>query len=128
VKLLLDTHILLWTLSGDSQLSKKARYYLSDDENDCYFSAASIWEIGIKHVKHPAIMGISASEARQLFTEIGYHEMPIRADHGIVAESLPVLHNDPFDRIMIAQAQVEGMRLVSHDRSVAQYGDIVLHV
>ena len=128
MNLLLDTHILLWAVSGDAQLSRKARVYLLDEDNAIFFSAATIWEIGIKHAKHPEIMGISSAEARELFLELGYQELPIRADHGIAAESLPFLHNDPFDRILIAQAKTEALRLLSHDRMLAQYGDPVLAV
>jgi len=128
MKLLLDTHILLWAISDSRQLSKKARYYLTDDDSDIYFSAASVWEIGIKHARHPELMEITAVEARRYFLEMGYKELPIRADHGIAAEGLPFLHGDPFDRIMIAQARTEGLRFVSHDGLVEQYGDGVLLV
>ena len=128
MNLLLDTHILLWAISGDVQLSRKARALLLDEDNAVFFSAATVWEIGIKHAKHPEVMGISSAEARGLFLELGYQELPIRADHGIAAESLPFLHNDPFDRILVAQARVESLRLLTHDRRLAQYGDAVLLV
>lgn len=128
MNLLLDTHVLLWAISGDAQLSRKAKALLLDEENAVFFSAATVWEIGIKHAKHPEVMGISAAEARELFLELGYQELPIRADHGIAAESLPPVHGDPFDRILVAQAKTESLRLLTHDRLLAQYGDAVLPV
>jgi len=128
MKLLLDTHLLLWAICDSKSLSKPARKLLTDEENDIYFSAASVWEIGLKHAKHPESMGISSAEARRYFLEMGYEELPIRAGHGIVAEDMPFLHHDPFDRIMIAQAKTEKMVFLSHDRMVAQYGEPVLVV
>ena len=128
MNLLLDTHILLWAISGDALLSRKARALLLDEDNVVFFSAATVWEIGVKHAKHPEVMGISSAEARELFLELGYRELPIRSDHGIAAESLPFLHNDPFDRILVAQSKSESLKLLTHDRLLAQYGDTVLLV
>ena len=128
MKLLVDTHLLIWSIATPSKLSEAARKVLTDVNSDCYFSSATIWEIAIKHKKHPDDMPISAEVARRLFTESGCSELPVFSRHSAAVERLPALHADPFDRMLIAQAQVEGMKLLTHDGIIPGYGDFVVKV
>jgi len=123
VRLLLDTHIALWALVDSPRLPKRARTQILASGNDVYFSAASVWEIAIKHQLARGDMPISGGEAAQLFDEAGYIELPITAAHASVTEQLPLHHADPFDRMLVAQAYAEPMRLLTHDRALCRYGD-----
>jgi PIN domain nuclease of toxin-antitoxin system len=96
-----------------------------DSANDVYFSAATIWEIAIKHSLARKDMPVSAVEAHKLFVAAGYIELPVSAHHAAGVESLPVHHADPFDRILVAQAQYEPMRLLTHDRQLIAYGPMI---
>ncbi len=126
MRLLLDTHILLWALTDDPRLSATVRDLLLDKNNDVFFSAASVWEIAIKRTLQRSGMPISATEAIRYFHEAGYEELGISASHTAMVESLPPLHTDPFDRLLVAQALAEPMRLVTHDRLVASYSPQIL--
>lgn len=128
MKYLLDTHILLWALGDSRLLSRKARSLLLDDENICFFSPVSLAEIAIKHRKHPQDMQLSASEARTAFLAAGYVELPYTSRHASVMDGLSAHHSDPFDRMLVAQADSEGMKFISHDDQIAKYGDVVVKV
>ena len=121
MRLLLDTHILLWALTDDPRLSIPVRTLLLEPHNDVFFSAASVWEIAIKRTLRRSEMPISATDAIRLFHEAGYEELSISAIHTAMVETLPPLHADPFDRLLVAQALTEPMRLITHDRIVASY-------
>jgi len=121
MRLLLDTHILLWALTDDPRLSIPVRTLLLEPHNDVFFSAASVWEIAIKRTLRRSEMPISATDAIRLFHEAGYEELSISANHTAMVETLPPLHADPFDRLLVAQALTEPMRLITHDRIVASY-------
>jgi PIN domain nuclease of toxin-antitoxin system len=123
MRLLLDTHILLWALTDDPRLSTCARELLLDPANDAFFSAASVWEIAIKDALRPADMPIPAGHAARLFHEAGYEELPISSAHAAFVETLPTIHADPFDRLLVAQAMSEPLRLVTRDKTVASYND-----
>lgn len=123
MRILLDTHVALWALTGDRRLSVRARDLILDPANDVYISAATIWEIAIKHRLARRSMPVSGALAAQLFAEAGYIELPVTAAHAAATERLPILHADPFDRILVAQSISEPLRLLTHDRIVAQYGD-----
>ena len=116
---LLDTHIFLWWLSGNSSLGPRAREVISNGMNDVYVSAATTWEISIKKalgkLKSPDDMDAIVEEERFL-------KLPISLYHGQIAGSLPPHHRDPFDRMLIAQAQAEGLILVTSDKMFAKYG------
>lgn len=121
MKLLLDTHILLWAAGEPECLSHAARTFLLDTQHRLHFSAASLWEITIKHLLGRADFKVDARLLRRGLLDNGYHELAISSDHAILAASLPPLHKDPFDRILLAQAMHEGMLLLTADTILAQY-------
>lgn len=125
MKLLLDTHIALWAITDDPKLPDQARGLIALASNDIFVSAASIWEISIKHGLGRGNMPISGNEALAYFQEAGYRLLPINAEHAAFVETLPPLHADPFDRILVAQALSEPMRLITHDATVVGYGELV---
>lgn len=128
MKLLLDTHVLLWALADSELLSRKARQIIADENNECLYSPVSLVEISIKHGKHPEDMPLSAEESRAAFLAAGYRELPFSSSHAVALDGLEPLHSDPFDRMLIAQARVESCTLLSHDDKVAKYGDAVMYV
>ena len=128
MRLLLDTHILLWALTDDPRLSTQARDLLLNSHNDLFFSVASIWEIAIKRTVRRDSMPVSAKQAVHLFHEAGYEELSVTADHAALVETLPAIHSDPFDRLLVAQAMAEPMRLITHDRVMASYSDSIMLV
>jgi len=128
MKLLLDTHIALWAVTDSPRLPEAARSAILASQNEVWISAASIWEISIKHALGRGGMPISGTEALHWFTVSGYRHLPITSTHAAAVDALPAIHRDPFDRILIAQAQTEPLRLVTHDEVIAQYSDIVMVV
>ncbi|MGN0941263.1 MAG: type II toxin-antitoxin system VapC family toxin [Selenomonadaceae bacterium] len=126
MKLLLDTHILLWTLLGDDRLSKPARDAIADEGNDVYYSIVSPWEVEIKRMAHPDEMDLTAEELVKYARESGFYQVPIRAAHVYELKNLrrregAAPHKDPFDRIMICQAIAENMVFVTHDNLIRDY-------
>lgn len=121
MRLLLDTQIALWALIDSPRLSKAARGMIADDRNTVYFSAATVWEISIKHQLARKHMPVSGDEASALFTKAGYMELPITAVHAAATERLPPHHADLFDRMLVAQAISEPLRLLTHDRLLLRY-------
>jgi PIN domain nuclease of toxin-antitoxin system len=121
MKLLLDTHILLWSADRPEELSKEAASLLANPENDLFFSATNIWEISIKNFLRRKDFPVDPGSFRRNLLANGYIELPITSDHCIAIQSLPPLHKDPFDRLLIAQATVEGITLLTSDRRVAKY-------
>ena len=117
-RVLLDTSVLLWWLAGSSQLGKEARTIVADAETEVFVSAATIWEISIKlelgKLKAPKNM------EREVERE-GFSKLAITLTHGQLAGSLPKIHRDPFDRMLVAQAQLEDLELVSADPVFAKY-------
>ena len=128
MRLLLDTHIALWALVDSPRLPAKARLLILAPDNEVIVSAASVWEIAIKHGLAKKNMPVSGAEAKSWFTRAGYTLLPVTAEHAALVEELPPHHADPFDRILVAQALDEPMRLVTHDPTVARYSDTVLLV
>jgi PIN domain nuclease of toxin-antitoxin system len=128
MRLLLDTHVVLWALTDSTRLTSAARDLILDSGNDVYFSAATIWEIAIKHSLARARMPVSGSEAAKLFAEAGYVELRVTAKHAAAVEALPPLHADPFDRMLVAQARLEPLSLLTHDRQLLAYGQPVQFV
>lgn len=121
MKLLLDTHLLLWAASEPERLSAAALALLNDPDHELLFSAASIWEIAIKNGLGRADFQVDARLLRRGLLDNGYLELSITSAHAVFVESLPPVHKDPFDRILIAQATAEGITLITADRVVAQY-------
>ena len=128
MKYLLDTHIILWAATDVKRLSRKAKTILEDMANVLYFSPISLWEISVKHAKHPDQMAITSEQARELAVKMGFIELPVRSRHGVDIANLPDIHNDPFDRMLITQARSDGLKLVSHDHKVAAYGEGIVKV
>ena len=128
MRLLLDTHVLLWALTDDSRLSASARELIQEEQNQIHFSAASIWEIDIKHSLAPKKMPIAARELRAYCFEAGYTEIAIHSTHAAAVGELPPLHKDPFDRILVAQALTEPLCLLTHDPLVSKYSDAIRRV
>jgi PIN domain nuclease of toxin-antitoxin system len=126
MKLLLDTHILLWAAGEPEKLSESARSLLTTPENTLYFSAASIWEIVIKLGLGREDFKVDLFRLRKMLIAHGYLELAVNTEHALHVYSLPPLHKDLFDRLLIAQARTEGMVLLTGDASVAQYQDSVL--
>jgi len=122
VKLLLDTHLLLWTAGKPERLSKKARALIEKDEHELFFSSASLWEIVIKRNLGRDDFKVDARVLRRGLLDNGYSELPIASDHVVAVDGLPQHHKDPFDRVLVAQAIVEGITLVTSDPTVAKYG------
>ncbi len=121
MKLLLDTHLLIWAADGIERLPPSARALMANPENELLFSVASLWEIAIKHgLNRPDFQGYARLLRRGLIDN-GYRELPILSEHVLAISDLPQLHKDPFDILLIAQAMVEGITLVSNDTTVAQY-------
>ena len=128
MNLLLDTHIALWAIADSPQLSAKARELIASPKNTVCISAASVWEIAIKHALGRGDMPVSSQDALRYFQESGYRILSIEAEHAVAVEDLPAHHQDPFDRILVAQALLEPMRLVTHDALVARYSDTIIKV
>jgi len=128
MKLLLDTHLLLWAAEDSDRLSAIARSLIADPENELLFSPASLWEISIKRGIGRADFHVDARALRRCLLDNGYIELPIIGEHALSIDILPPIHKDPFDRILIAQAMVEGITLLTSDALVAQYPESVLQV
>jgi PIN domain nuclease of toxin-antitoxin system len=131
MRLLLDTHIALWAVVDDPKLSIMARDLIIDPGNEIIVSAASLWEIAIKHARArgvPTDMPISGQAALGYFREAGYELLDISSAHVMALEALPALHADPFDRMLVAQAMSVPLRLLTHDPTVARYSDSIIRV
>ena len=131
MKLLLDTHIALWTIADHPNLSAKARDLIADLQNEVVISVATIWEIAIKHASArggPNDMPISGQEALGYFRDSGFELLDISPIHAAAVETLAPHHADPFDRMLVAQAMAVPLRLVTHDQRVAAYSDSIIVV
>ena len=127
MRLLLDTHVLLWAAGQPEKLTEWARSLLTAPENSLFFSAASIWEVVIKHSLGRTDFKADPARLRKLLVAHGYIELPVMAEHVLKIETLPLLHKDPFDRLLIAQAREEGMQLLTVDASILLYGESTLN-
>lgn len=126
MKILLDTHILLWALSNDERLPEKAKELIENEENEIYYSIISLWEIEIKHLSHPDAMPISAEEIFRYCELSGYQKIAIKENHifdmnKLNRKSDAPPHKDPFDRMLICQADVENMLFITHDSLIPSY-------
>lgn len=128
MNLLLDTHLLLWAAGEPKRLSAKARTLLLDPANHLVFSSASLWEISIKNRLERSDFNVDPRRLWRMLLVNGYRELPVTSEHAVAVNELPPLHKDPFDRILIAQARVEGLLLLTVDKAVAKYGDAVRKV
>jgi len=121
MKLLLDTHVLLWAAGEPNRLPHQIRELLGDPDNELLFSAASIWEIAIRSGLGREEFQVNARLLRRGLLDNDYEELPIRSEHVLAIDALPPIHRDPFDRILIAQATIEGIELLTADQVVARY-------
>jgi PIN domain nuclease of toxin-antitoxin system len=128
MKLLLDTHLLLWAAATPEKLSRPARKLIDDTDNELIFSAASLWEISIKRRLGRPDFRADERVLRRALLDNGYLELPITGEHTVAVGDLPVLHKDPFDRILVAQANAEGITLITSDPQVAAYPGAVQKV
>lgn len=128
MNLLLDTHVALWAIADSPKLTKMARDLIESPKSSVWISAATIWEIAIKHGLGRGDMPVSGQDALRYFRESGYRFLPVEPEHATAVEDLPVHHADPFDRILVAQALVEPMRLITHDPVVARYSDTIIEI
>lgn len=128
MKILLDTHILLWAISNDARLPEKARKLILNEDNEIYYSMVSLWEVEIKHLAHPDVLTISAEELAEYCGQSGFQELQIHETHifamsGLKREEGTPPHKDPFDRMLICQAIVENMIFVTHDSLIPGYNE-----
>jgi PIN domain nuclease of toxin-antitoxin system len=121
MKLLLDTHVLLWAAGQPERLPEVARGLLDDPRNEPIFSSASLWEIAIKSGLGRDDFQVDARVLRRGLLDNGYGELPITSEHAVAIDGLPPIHKDPFDRLLVAQSMVEGITLLTSDPLVAQY-------
>ena len=121
MKLLLDTHLLLWALQDSPRLSAEARALIEDEENILLFSAISMAEVAIKNALRRPDFEIDPHIVRRTLIDDGYLELPLTSAHAVAVAGLPPIHKDPFDRLLVAQAMVEGITLITEDAVVGQY-------
>mgnify|MGYP000435018187 FL=1 len=121
MKLLLDTHLLIWAAQSIDRLPTGARALMANPDNELLFSVASIWEVAIKSGLNRPDFQVDARMLRRGLIDNGYFELPILSEHAVAIDALPPIHKDPFDRLLIAQARVEGIILLTDDATVAQY-------
>lgn len=121
MKILLDTHLLLWSAGPSEKLSRVARELIEDLANEPVFSAVSLWEIAIKRGLGRSDFQADPRILRRGLLDNGYTELAMTSDHAVAIEGLPLLHRDPFDRMLVAQATVEGVLLMTADSQVSQY-------
>ncbi len=121
MRLLLDTHFLLWSMAASRRLSAEVREVLTDPENDVFYSAASIWEIAIKSALRRRDFRVDLPRLLRALPRAGFAELPVSAAHAARVASLPALHKDPFDRLLVAQALVEPLVLFTNDAKLGRY-------
>jgi len=122
MNLLLDTHVLLWAAAQPGRLSKAARRMLGSEQNRLFFSAVSLWEIAIKRTLGRKDFRVDPRQLRRGLLEHGYLELALTGEHAVAIDRLPDVHKDPFDRMLIAQAEAEGFVLLTADEELEAYG------
>lgn len=129
MNVLLDTHVALWAITDSPRLPQHARELIAEQAaTRVWVSAASVWEIAIKHALGRAGMPVSSKDVLRYFEQSGFLLLAVTAEHALAVEDLPNHHQDPFDRLLVAQALVEPMRLITHDQQVARYNDTIIKV
>jgi PIN domain nuclease of toxin-antitoxin system len=125
MRLLVDTHLLLWAVAGSRRLPKSARALVEDPTNEVFFSAASLWEIAIKSALRRSDFKVDLRLLRPALVEMTLVELPVTGAHAQMLATLPPVHKDPFDRMLVAQALAEPLVLLTNDGILADYGDVV---
>jgi PIN domain nuclease of toxin-antitoxin system len=128
VNLLLDTHVALWAITDSERLTGRARQLIQEPASVIWVSVVSLWEIAIKHGLGRGDMPVSSQQALLYFKAAGYRILSLDAAHVLALQDLPAHHQDPFDRMLVAQALTEPMRLLTHDAMVARYSDTVIRL
>lgn len=128
MNLLLDTHLLIWMSSASERLSSRARTLIEASGNRVFFSVASLWEIAIKRSLRRPDFTVDAHILRSHLLESGYFELDVTGDHAVFVDTLPPIHREPFDRLLVAQAIIEGLTLLTADSKVAAYPGPILRV
>lgn len=128
MRMLIDTHIAVWAVLNDPKLPQKAKDMLLDEDNEIFYSTASVWEITIKHMLHPDKLRMSGSLLEKGCEDNGYIVLPVFNQHVSALETLKrpenaPKHNDPFDRILVAQAKAENLMFLTHDSLILYYGE-----
>ncbi len=121
MKVLPDTHLLIWTAQNSQRSSGAARQHIGDPANELFFSAVSIWEVAIKQSLQRTAFTVDAHTLRRGLLASGFRELPLTSDHAVHVAMLPHIHQDPFDRILIAQAISEDITLLTGDPQIAKY-------
>lgn len=125
MRLLVDTHLLLWATARSRRLPKEARLLLEDAANEVFFSAASLWEIVIKATLRRPDFDVDVARLRPALTEMGFAELAVSGAHAERLPALPPIHKDPFDRMLVAQSLTEPLLLLTNDGVLAGYGSVV---
>lgn len=133
MKILLDTHILLWAISNDERLSEKARKLIENADNEIFYSIISLWEVELKRIAHPDVMPVSAQQVADYCQQSGFQSLMLKEKHiytltGLKREETAPPHKDPFDRILICQASTENMMFVTHDSLMLGYNELCILV
>jgi PIN domain nuclease of toxin-antitoxin system len=128
MRVLLDTHVLLWALAEPRQLDRETRATIESGDNEVLFSAASIWEIAIKAELGRSDFAFDPAEIARAALDTGFTELPVRSNAAAHVGRLPLLHRDPFDRVLVAQAIVEPATLYTADQQLVPYSDLVRHI
>lgn len=124
MRLLVDTHLLLWGAENPKRISKAARTMMDDPEAEAWFSAASIWEATIKHALGKRDFAFDPRVVRRGLLDHDWQELQVTGEHALAIAQLPPIHKDPFDRLLVAQAKVEGLTLLTSDKVVAKYAGV----
>lgn len=120
MRVLLDTHVALWALADSPRLSKAARAVLADEGNECWVSSASVWEIAIKTVLGKYALGVPLARLGAAIEQAGFRTLDVTMRHAAAIEEVTVSHADPFDRLLLAQCEVETLRLLTADRVLSK--------
>jgi PIN domain nuclease of toxin-antitoxin system len=123
MRILLDTHLLLWAMAASRKLPAAVKTQLLDPANEVYYSAASVWEIAIKSGLRRKDFRIDLEALKGALRESGFLELPVTATHAVAVAQLPEIHKDPFDRLLVAQSIAEPLTLLTNDAVLADYWD-----
>jgi len=126
MRLLLDTHVLIWMAFSPDRLSTKARRAIQSHDNEIYFSVISLWEIGVKRALGRKDFLFDPYVLRRELISRGFIELSVTGEHALAVNQLPSLHGDPFDRLLLCQAIVDGLTIITKDKLIAQYSVTVL--
>ena len=125
MKLLLDTHLLLWAAGDPGQLSSAVRELINSQDSELFFSVVSLWEIAIKRRLGRQDFQVETRALRRGLLDNGYSELAVISEHVLAIETLPNIHKDPFDRLLVAQSMVEGITLLTSDDRMSAYGGLI---